>query len=158
MSAIFVATDLVLLRSLLHLRKYKPWLGRRVDRWLQDGIFQLQRRAQEAHGNGVWRDLSEEVPVTLENTLLPDLPFETLPDLTTPNSKFQSVQEQKSATTGSMTPTQTEEVKISPHIQVNEISSYPGSPTSESHLVEMRMGSPLASPQSPSSVERSREY
>lgn len=37
-----------------------------MDRWLQDGIFQLQRRAHEAQGSGTWENLSEEVPVTME--------------------------------------------------------------------------------------------
>ncbi|KAJ4298081.1 hypothetical protein N0V90_005980 [Kalmusia sp. IMI 367209] len=49
----------------------------RLDRWVQDGIFQLQRRAYEAHTDGIWKDLDKEVPVTIEKTNLPDLPIES---------------------------------------------------------------------------------
>jgi hypothetical protein len=155
MSGMFVATDLVLLRSLLHLRKYKPWLGRRVDRWLQDGVFQLQRRAHEAHGQGVWKNLSDEVPITSEKILLPELPFESLPGPLTPISGNESLHKPESAVTGFAPHAQAEEGKVSSHVQVDEMSPYPGSPTSESHLVEMHLGGPLASPLSPSSTETS---
>ena len=123
MSGVIVAIDLILLRSLLHLRKYKPWLGRRVDRWLQDGVFQLQRRAHEAHGSGIWKDLSEEVPVTTEKILLPELPFETLPEAQ--SSAIHPVPQMES-----------EKAKSSPGIQIEEIFPLSGSSTFGSDLVE----------------------
>jgi len=61
---------------------------------MQDGIYQLQRRAHEAQGNGTWKKLTDEVPVTSENTPLPDLPIETLPIPDPPMSPTQSVQSQ----------------------------------------------------------------
>jgi len=45
-----VICDLVLLRFLIYIRKYIAPLAPRLDRWFQDGIYQLQRRAHEAQG------------------------------------------------------------------------------------------------------------
>jgi hypothetical protein len=73
-----VLVDLTLLRFLGFLLKYNHGLAPRIDRWVQDGIFQLQRRAHEAQGHGVWKGLKEDVPVTVEKCLLPDLETDTL--------------------------------------------------------------------------------
>ncbi|KAF2277918.1 uncharacterized protein EI97DRAFT_415680 [Westerdykella ornata] len=77
-SSVIVLTDVVLLRVLIYLSKFRKSMAPRLDRWIQDGIFQLQRRAHEAQGNGVWKDLADDVPVTVDNTKLPDLLLETL--------------------------------------------------------------------------------
>jgi hypothetical protein len=71
--------DLLLLRSLILWRKLKKSAAPRLDRWIQDGVYQLQRRAYEASGNGDWDNLADEVPVTREPTKLPDLQIETSP-------------------------------------------------------------------------------
>lgn len=92
--------DLVLLRSLVHLRRYTSGLAPRIDRWLQDGIFQLTRRAYEAQGNGIWKNLAEEVPITTDKSALPDLTMETLIILPSPEILLPSP-----ATPMSQTPT-----------------------------------------------------
>lgn len=71
--------DLVLLRSLILWRKLRKSAAPRLDRWVQDGVYQLQRRAYEASGNGNWENLAHEVPITRESTKLPDLQIETFP-------------------------------------------------------------------------------
>ncbi|KAF2871857.1 hypothetical protein BDV95DRAFT_594151 [Massariosphaeria phaeospora] len=78
-SGTIVLIDLVLLRFLIYLRKFQQALAPRIDRWTQDSVFQLDRRAHEAQGNGIWKDLDNEVPVTTEGIELPDLLLETLP-------------------------------------------------------------------------------
>jgi len=66
--------DLLLLRFFIFMSRFRVALSPRIDRWIQDGIFQLQRRAYETHAQ--WRDTEEEIPVTVGNVLLPDLPLE----------------------------------------------------------------------------------
>ena len=46
---------------------------------MQDGVFQLQRRAYEAHGEGTWSCLDQEVPVTEKDEKFPVLPIQTHP-------------------------------------------------------------------------------
>lgn len=48
-----------------------------MSRWIQDGIFQLQRRAYEAHGEGTWFHLAKEVPMTDIGVKLEELPLES---------------------------------------------------------------------------------
>jgi len=60
----FVTTDLLLLKALVHLSKFRKALAPRLDRWVQDGTLQLQRRAFEAEGQGTWENFDSEVPVT----------------------------------------------------------------------------------------------
>ncbi|KAF2746629.1 hypothetical protein M011DRAFT_403849 [Sporormia fimetaria CBS 119925] len=79
MASVFVITDLTLLRFLSFLLKYKRSLGPRLDRWIHDGIFQLERRAHEAQGHGAWKNLEEEIPVTRDKCLLEDLTTDTVP-------------------------------------------------------------------------------
>ena len=54
----------------------KRALAPRIDSWIQDGVFQLQRRAYEAHGEGPWERCSHEVPVTVGHVLLSTLPVD----------------------------------------------------------------------------------
>lgn len=71
--------DMMLLRFLIFLSRFKRAMGPRIDRWIQDGVFQLQRRAYEAQGEGKWHDADREIPVTREKELLRDLPLESWP-------------------------------------------------------------------------------
>lgn len=77
MSCVITLTDLVLFRSLSFFSSLTKRPTPRLDRWVQDGIFQLLRRAYEAHSEDIWKDVDKEVPVTVENTKLPDLPMDS---------------------------------------------------------------------------------
>ena len=74
--------DLVLLKFLVFLRRSRRGLASRLDSWIQDGVFQLQRRAFEAHGEGTWVKLDQEIPSTMKGNKLHELPLESkLPPL-----------------------------------------------------------------------------
>jgi hypothetical protein len=49
---LFAIIETVLLGFLIYLSTFKKALSPRIDRWIQDGILQLQRRAYEAHKEG----------------------------------------------------------------------------------------------------------
>jgi hypothetical protein len=139
-SGTIVLTDLVLLRSLLYLRKYKTRLSPRLDRWLQDGIYQLQRRAQEAQNNGVWIKLTEEVPITSVKTSLPELLIDTLPVSGKPLSQTETVQgESGSSVSGSLPqeqqgdePQGDQQQEEKSHLHTNGPVSEPATPDSSS--------------------------
>ncbi|KAF2638963.1 hypothetical protein P280DRAFT_67807 [Massarina eburnea CBS 473.64] len=63
------------LRFFIFLSRFRRALAPRIERWVQDGIFQLQRRAFEAQGEGSWIDLEKEVPITSEREMLAQLPI-----------------------------------------------------------------------------------
>jgi hypothetical protein len=75
-SFIVTALDLVLLKFLIFLRRFRRALAPRIDRWIQDGVFQLQRRAYEAKDGMAWECLEKEIPIPVNNELLDDLPIE----------------------------------------------------------------------------------
>jgi hypothetical protein len=87
----FAIIDVVLLKFLIYLSKFRRALSPRIERWIQDGVLQLQRRAYEAHKEGTWSELSKEVPLTKSKELLAELPLASLPSgnstpvLTLPN-------------------------------------------------------------------------
>ncbi|KAF2264053.1 hypothetical protein CC78DRAFT_617092 [Lojkania enalia] len=87
--------DMTLLKFLIHLGKFRRVLSPRLDRWIQDGVLQLQRRAYEAQGQGTWEHLDDEIPVTETKELLTELPVAALPTL---DSVFWRHKLQKSAT------------------------------------------------------------
>ena len=66
-----------MLKFLIFLSGFRRALAPRIDRWIQDGVFQLQRRAYEDKDGIVWKDLDKEIPITVDNELLVDLPIET---------------------------------------------------------------------------------
>jgi hypothetical protein len=66
--------DVVLLRLLIFLSKFRQLLSPRIERWIQDGIWQLQSRAYEAQRQGSWENLEKEVPLTKKGDLLSGLP------------------------------------------------------------------------------------
>jgi hypothetical protein len=45
----------------------------RLNRWIQDGVLQLQRCAFEAEGKGTWENLDNDIPVTTYGERLSEL-------------------------------------------------------------------------------------
>jgi hypothetical protein len=72
-TSIIVILDLVLLRFLIFLSKFRHALAPRINRWIQDGVWQLQRRAFEAQEKGVWEQVDDEVPLTRSNDKMAEL-------------------------------------------------------------------------------------
>lgn len=73
LSCFFITADLLVLRSLLYIPRLRRHLAPRIDRWIQDGVLQLQRRAYEAQGVGTWKDIEMPIPTTAMLEKLPDL-------------------------------------------------------------------------------------
>ncbi|KAF2733975.1 hypothetical protein EJ04DRAFT_577282 [Polyplosphaeria fusca] len=75
----FVSTicNFFILRMAIFLSKFRRALAPKIDRWVQEGVFQLQRRAFEANGEGTWYDRNEEIPLTADIELLAELPVDT---------------------------------------------------------------------------------
>lgn len=72
-SATFIITfNTLLLRffAFLSTLRRTRWLGPRIERWVEDGVLQLQRRTFEAEGRGMWRGLESDIPTTKEATVL----------------------------------------------------------------------------------------
>lgn len=78
MSVFLAILDISILRVMLYLTRFRRALGPRIDRWIQDGIWQLQRRAYEGEGYRGWTDLESDIPITDEKKLK-DLPILWLP-------------------------------------------------------------------------------
>jgi hypothetical protein len=76
-AVLFTLADLVVLKFLIFLQRPRDVLAPKIDRWIQDGVFQLQRRAYEASGEGVWVRQDKEVPATVNDQLLRELSAET---------------------------------------------------------------------------------
>ncbi|KAF2866301.1 hypothetical protein BDV95DRAFT_649130 [Massariosphaeria phaeospora] len=79
MTTAIVLLDLYLLKILLFLSKFHRAMVPRLDRWIQDGILQLQRRAFEAETKGSWGKIDQEVPVTTTDEKLAELSHASLP-------------------------------------------------------------------------------
>ena len=76
-SCVATLLDLVLLRSLIYMSRFRAALSPRIERWIQDGVFQLQRHAYEGEGQGYWERIDKEIPITSETARLSDLSAET---------------------------------------------------------------------------------
>lgn len=76
-AGLFSLADLVVLKFLIYLKQPRAVLAPRIDRWIQDGVFQLQRRAYEASDEGIWVRQDTEVPATIDGQLLCKLSAET---------------------------------------------------------------------------------
>ncbi|KAF1921407.1 hypothetical protein BDU57DRAFT_535081 [Ampelomyces quisqualis] len=63
-SLLLTLVDVVLLKYIIYLSKFRKALSPRIDRLIQDGVLQLQRRAYEAQGQGTWSELDKDVPLT----------------------------------------------------------------------------------------------
>jgi hypothetical protein len=58
LSLLALIVDITLLKFLIYLARFRRQLGPRVERWIQDGVWQLQRRAYEGVGQEsglIWR-------------------------------------------------------------------------------------------------------
>jgi hypothetical protein len=75
----FALIDVVLLKFFVYVSTFRKALSPRIERWIQDGVLQLQRRAYEAHKEGTWSRLNREVPLTDAKELLVELPLASLP-------------------------------------------------------------------------------
>lgn len=71
--------DICVLKFFIYLSQFRRALAPRIDRWIQDGVLQLQRRAYEAQGESNWVHLDQEIPVTMDRELLDDLPIDLRP-------------------------------------------------------------------------------
>lgn len=69
--------NLLILKLFVLLSQFRRPLAPRIDRWIQDGVFQLQRRAYESSHQGTWKLLNSDIPVTEPPELLQELPLET---------------------------------------------------------------------------------
>jgi hypothetical protein len=74
-SVIITVADLVMLKFVIFLTRVRKAMSPRIDRWIQDGVFQLQRRSFEIHGQWTWQRLDKEVPSTYEAYDLDELPL-----------------------------------------------------------------------------------
>lgn len=74
MASAFLIADLLLIRFLIFVTRFRRALAPRIDRWIQDSILQLQRRAYEAEGQGTWKQFDSDVPITQPEDMLTDLP------------------------------------------------------------------------------------
>ncbi|KAJ4355516.1 uncharacterized protein N0V89_003533 [Didymosphaeria variabile] len=73
-SAIISIINYFILRFFIFLKRFRRSLAPRLDRWVNDGIFQLQRRAFEANESTMWMDLEKEIPVTVHDMAMSELP------------------------------------------------------------------------------------
>ena len=71
--------DITLLKFLVYLSRFRRQLGPRIERWIQDGVWQLQRRAYEGEGQRDWTDLESEIPLMSKPCKLKDLPILWVP-------------------------------------------------------------------------------
>lgn len=73
LSGAIALIDSISLRVLIFLGRLQWLLSPRVDKWVQDGVFQWQRRVYQQFDEGVWTCLQEEIPITEEDTALSSL-------------------------------------------------------------------------------------
>jgi hypothetical protein len=85
-SLFFAILDISLLKFLIFLDSFRILFSPRIDRWIQDGVWQLQRRANEAYGQGTWSRLTGDVPVTGDKEMLIELPLSSMPVVKTATS------------------------------------------------------------------------
>ncbi|KAF2707919.1 hypothetical protein K504DRAFT_436031 [Pleomassaria siparia CBS 279.74] len=73
-SLLVAIIDIMLLKFLIFLSRFRRTLAPRIDRWVQDGVWQLQRRAYEGHGYRGWIDLDKDIPMSTSKPRLADWP------------------------------------------------------------------------------------
>lgn len=79
-SCLIMIINITLLRFLVFLSRFRRALAPRIDRWIQDGVWQLQRQAYQAQGHRHWIDVEKEIPLILgEGDQLKDLPVLWVP-------------------------------------------------------------------------------
>jgi hypothetical protein len=79
-SCLVAILDWTILKFLVFLGRFRRALAPRVDRWIQDGVWQLQRRAYEGEGYREWTNLEADVPLTKAGQMLKDLPILWVPE------------------------------------------------------------------------------
>jgi hypothetical protein len=79
LSLLALIVDITLLKFLIYLARFRRQLGPRVERWIRDGVWQLQRRAYEGVGQREWTDLESEIPLTEKGQMMKDLPILWVP-------------------------------------------------------------------------------
>lgn len=72
-AAVVTFLNLFILRFCIFLSRFRKALAPRIERWVQDGVFHLQRKAFDAQDEGRWVDLEKEIPVTREGYMLREL-------------------------------------------------------------------------------------
>ncbi|KAF2871909.1 hypothetical protein BDV95DRAFT_28836 [Massariosphaeria phaeospora] len=132
-SCTFMALDIGLLHFLIYLSKFRRALAPRSDRWIQDGVLQLQRRAYEGQGQGTWTNLDQEIPLTVEKELLSDLQNNTNAPA---QSKGPPNQESKAAIEPNSlsTPTQLEDSSVQGSVATGPIARTPLSQQTQQDL------------------------
>lgn len=61
-----VLLDILLLKFLIFISRFRRSLGPSIERWIQDDVWQLQQRAYEGEGVREWVDREDEIPRTKE--------------------------------------------------------------------------------------------
>ncbi|KAF2015277.1 hypothetical protein BU24DRAFT_450022 [Aaosphaeria arxii CBS 175.79] len=89
LSSFFIVLDITLLKFLIYASRFRRVLAPRIDRWIQDGVLQLQRRAYESRGEGPWTNLEKEIPLMDGGCELPDLSTDSLGGEHTPKTDDQ---------------------------------------------------------------------
>lgn len=91
--------SMFVLRFCIFLSRFRKALAPRIDRWVQDGIFQLQRRAFDAQDEGHWVGLEKEIPITDQRVRLNQL-YDTVPIVKEmkPARSFETASEQEQGT------------------------------------------------------------
>jgi hypothetical protein len=72
-SMVVTLCNTLILRFFIFMARFRAALASRIDHWVQDGIFQLQRRAFEAQGQGCWKHIDQEIPTTIDGEKLCEL-------------------------------------------------------------------------------------
>ncbi|KAF2645509.1 hypothetical protein P280DRAFT_531672 [Massarina eburnea CBS 473.64] len=67
--------EVSILRFLIFLSKFRRALSPRIEHWINDGVFQLQRRVFYFNGQGSWTRMEKEIPATKAAELLTALPI-----------------------------------------------------------------------------------
>ena len=78
-SILVAVIDITLLKFLIYLSRFRRALAPRIDRWTQDGVWQLQRRAYEGEGHREWKNLESEIPIIDQGHKLKELAILWLP-------------------------------------------------------------------------------
>jgi hypothetical protein len=76
-SVIATLCNTLILRFFIFMARFRALLAPRIEHWVQDGVYQLQRHAFEAQGQGTWQYLDEEIPTTLNTETLRKLPIDS---------------------------------------------------------------------------------
>lgn len=96
--------DLLLLKFLIFWHRFRGLLSPRIDAWVEDGIFQLQRRAYEAYGQGKWEFPDKEVPITIDDADLAPFGLKSIPSCKYAHSSPTGVNTLSTFTTAVSTP------------------------------------------------------